>query len=64
MDWGGKGEEEDEKKEQLKAPHLFLKSGTKRMELTAVHNHLRFRHGGSCWEQIKPLKNQLRMSGV
>lgn len=63
MDWGKK-EKKKKEKEQLKAPRLFLKSGTKRMELTAVHNHLRFRHGGSCWEQIKPLKNQLRMSGV
>lgn len=39
---------EEEKKEQLKAPRSFLMCGTKRMELTAVHNHLRFRHGGSC----------------
>lgn len=45
-------------------PRSFLKSGAKQMEVTAMHNHLRFRHGGSCWEQIKPLQTQLRISGV
>lgn len=52
--WGG----------SWRLPRSFLKSGAKQMEVTAVHNHLRFRHGGSCWEQIKPLQTQLRIPGV
>lgn len=60
MDWknsvGGGG--------SWRLPRSFLKSGAKQMEVTAMHNHLRFRHGGSCWEQIKPLQTQLRISGV
>lgn len=56
--WTGK--KEGGKKEQLKAPCSVLMCGTKQMEMTAVHNHLRFRHGGSCWEQIKLLKETVK----
>lgn len=56
MDWKKGGG----KKKAAEGSCSFLMCRTKRMELTAVHNHLHFRHGGSCWEQIKPLKKTVK----